>query len=214
MTKPQGSGGAVNRRTVVEQLTYEIGDPRQYLTPDVSVDFTTVTVDDLGSDRVQVSGAKGSTSPDTYKVSAAYDDGYMAAGELLVYGSDAAAKARKCAELVFDRLAAAGVHLARTHVEVLGAGEAAGVEQSASEDGARPVREVVLRMAVHDADRAKVERFTRELAPLITAGPAGLAGYAAGRPVVRPVFAYLPLLVERAEVRPQVEVKTAGEWAS
>lgn len=195
ITKPRNSGGAVNRRTVAEQLTYEIGDPAHYLSPDVDADFTTVTLADLGDDRVRVRGATGRPASDSYKVSLAYRDGYMAAGELLVTGHDASSKAQASAELVLARVRAAGYELARTHVERLGG------------DG-----QIVLRVAAHDPRCEAVERFTREFAPLITSGPAGLAGYAAGRPVVRPVYAYWPTLVPKALVAPVVEVRPARDW--
>ncbi len=206
ITKPAGSGGAVTRQTVIEQLTYEIGDPQRYFTPDVVVDFTTVQVEDLGLDRVRVTHASGAPATSTYKVSLAYEDGWMSAGELLVYGDDAVAKAQRCAELIFARLASVGYRYDRSHVELLGAGAAAG--QAPREQA----REVMLRVAVHDLNRAAVERFTKEFAPLITSGPAGLAGYAAGRPSVRPVFAYWPTLVEKSLVTPQVEVRAAKDW--
>ena len=83
ITKPKGTGGAVNRNTVIEQLVYEIGDPAHYLTPDVDVDFTTVEVKDAGPDRVAVQGATGRTAPDNYKVSLAYSAGFTASGTLV-----------------------------------------------------------------------------------------------------------------------------------
>lgn len=209
ITKPPGSGGRVSRETVAEQLVYEIGDPSHYLTPDVDVDFTTVSLTDLGADRVALRGATGRPPPSSYKVSLAYEDGFMASGQLLVFGPDCLAKARECGRLVFERLAAAGYRYARQQVELLGAGESA--------PGAPPpqnLSEVVLRLSVHDPSRAAVERFTRELAPLATSGPAGLAGYTAARGTVRPVYAYLPTRVSRAAVTPRVEVRTAFEWSA
>jgi hypothetical protein len=201
ITKPQGSGGAVNRRTVVEQLVYEIGDPRHYITPDVDCDFTTVVVQDQGGDRVLVDGGTGHPAPENYKVSLAYRDGYFASGMLLVRGVDALAKAQAASQMVLDRLAMANSAPQRENV---------GVEYL----GARntEANEVVLRLSLRDARREVVERFTREIAPLITSGPAGLAGYAAGRPTVRPVYAYWPTLVPRALVPAHVEVRTAQEW--
>src|SRR6185503_12131575 len=88
ITKPEKSGGAVNRRTVIEQLVYEIGDPRHYLTPDVDCDFTTVAVQEVAPNRVAVHGAKGRPAPSELKVSLAYRAGYQASGQLLVYGRD------------------------------------------------------------------------------------------------------------------------------
>jgi hypothetical protein len=207
ITKPAGSGGRVDRPAVIEQLVYEIGDPRHYLTPDVDVDFTTVEVQDLGNDRVAVSGASGNPAPECYKVSLAYRDGYMASAQLLVYGDDCVEKARECGEIVLAQVKQAGFELERTHVELLGAG--AGVP---SGRGAVKPPEVVLRIAVHDPRREAVERFTKEIAPLVTGGPAGLAGYAVGRSPVRPVFAYWPTLVPKELVEAKVEVRSAKEW--
>lgn len=208
ITKPAGSGGVVNRETVAEQLVYEIGDPAHYLTPDVDVDFTTVEIEPLGGDRVQVRGATGRPAPDSYKVSLAYRDGFTASGQMLVYDRQPVEKARACAQLILARLKAAGFEYQRTNIECLGAGE--GVPGLV--EPPQGLREVMLRLSVHDARRDAVERFAKEFAPLATAGPAGLAGYAAGRPQVRPVFAYWPTLVPKSFVSPQVQVRTAAEW--
>ena len=151
-------------------------------------------LDDLGDDRVAVRDATGHAAPETLKVSLAYRDGFMADGRLLVYGDDCVAKAHECAE---DHLAPSSRRPASstpaTNVELLGAG--AGVP------GLHPppagLREVMLRLAVHDPRREAVERFTREFAPLATSGPPGLAGYTQARGEVRPVFAYWPTLVPR-----------------
>jgi hypothetical protein len=210
VTKPANSGGVVNRRTVAEQLVYEIGDPRHYLTPDVDVDFTTVEFEETGPDRVAVRGASGQAPPETLKVSIAYRDGFMASGQLLVVGRDAAERGRACAEMVFARLRSAGVELEATNVELLGTGDS--VPGVRTLGNTTTVSEVMLRMSVRDPRREAVERFVREIAPLITSGPAGLAGYAAGRPEVRPVFAYWPSRVVRDAVSPVVEVKSANEW--
>jgi hypothetical protein len=203
----------VSCRTVIEQLVYEIGDPAHYLTPDVDVDFTTVSVQESGENRVSVTGASGRPAPDTLKVSLAYRDGYTASGQLLVYGEDCLAKANECADLIWARLECAGLTFDRKLVELLGAGRSAlAPDEPPERDAAFRGREVVLRLSVHDARREAVERFTREIAPLITSGPAGLAGYASGRPTVRPVFAYWPTLVPRDLVQPSVVVRTAEEW--
>jgi len=207
ITKPVGSGGRVTQDTVAAQLVYEIGDPRHYLTPDVDCDFTTVSLEEEGADRVAVVGATGRAAPETLKVSLAYRDGFMADGRLLVYGDDCVRKAHECAKIIGIKLAQAGYEYERTSFEVLGAG--AGVP------GLTPppagLKECVLRLAVHDPRREAVERFTREFAPLATAGPAGLAGYTQARGEVRPVFAYWPTLVPRGLVPPSVAVGSANE---
>jgi hypothetical protein len=208
VTKPAGSGGRVNRETVTEQLIYEIGDPAHYLTPDVDVDFTTVEVDDLGNDRVAVGGATGRKAPDHYKVSLSHRAGYFASGQMLCLGGDAVKKAQTCASLILARLRAAGYELDQHHVECLGANDAVPGVWSAPSG----LREVMLRLTVRDRRREAVERFTREFAPLTTSGPAGLAGYAGGRPQVRPVFAYWPALVPKELVPSRYEVRTAADW--
>jgi len=210
ITKPAGTGGMVNRRTVVEQLVYEIGDPRHYLTPDVDCDFTTVQVAEVGANRVAVSGASGGPATDTYKVSLAYRDGWMASGQLLVYGADCREKAEACGRIVLERCKLAGFELARTSVELLGCG--AGVPGAWFWRKYQTPGELVLRITAHDSRRDAIECFCKQFAPLITSGPAGLAGYAAGRPQVRPVFAYWPTLLPKSLVQPQLEVRTAKEW--
>jgi hypothetical protein len=210
ISKPDGTGGSVNRETVIEQLLYEIGDPAHYLTPDVDVDFTTVEVQDLSGDCVAVRGASGRPATDTYKVSLAYHDGYTASGQLLIYGRDCVAKARACGEMILKRVANGGFLLRRTLVEALGAGESVPGLHSAPAD----LREVMLRVTVDDSRQDAVERFAKEFAPLITSGPPGIAGYASARPTVRPVFAYWPTLVPKSLVTPQVQVRSAKEWVA
>ncbi|MEO6809813.1 MAG: hypothetical protein ABI353_11935, partial [Isosphaeraceae bacterium] len=123
---------------------------------------------------------------------------------------DAEAKARACGRIVLERVRRAGFDLADSLVECLGADDmTTGVVRPSS-----PPYEVVLRVTVRDPRRAAVERFCKELAPLITAGPPGLAGYATGRPIARPAFAYWPTLVPKERVPARVEVRTAAEWAN
>ena len=104
ITKPDRTGGIVNRATVIEQLVYEIGDPAHYLTPDVDLDFTTVEAEASGPNRVSVRGATGRPPTDTYKVSLAYEAGFSASGQLLVHGSDCIEKARACGEMILRRV--------------------------------------------------------------------------------------------------------------
>jgi len=200
ITKPAGTGGIVNFETVAEQLLYEVGDPAAYLTPDVIADFTSVTLEEIGPDVVEVRGARGLPAPEAYKVSIAYRDGYAASGTLVIGGPEAAAKGRLCGELMHQRLRRAGFELEHWYVECLGAGDCVpGVGPAAADPP-----EVVLRVAVRDSRRAAVERFAREFAPLVTSGPAGVTGYTTGRPAVREVFAYWPALVARSAVTPTV----------
>jgi hypothetical protein len=216
ITKPSRTGGTVSRATVIEQLVYEIGDPAHYLTPDVDVDFTTLEVQTDGQDRVAVRGVTGRPAPESYKVSLAYENGFAASGQLLVYGDDCVEKARACGEMILQRVARAGFKLQESLVECLGSGEGVPGQSLSTKDAVTnkqvtAANEVVLRVSVHDASREAVERFAKEFAPLITSGPPGLAGYAVGRPQVRPVFAYWPTLVPKKFVQPSVSIKTASE---
>ena len=191
--------------TVTEQLLYEIDDPARYRTPDVDVDFTGLSMAEQGSDRVVVGGAAGGPPSDRLKLVGVYRDGWTASGMLAVVGRDAEAKARAAGRVILDRVRRAGYSLADTLVECLGAGDvASGVVRPES-----PPFEVVLRVTVRDPERAAVERFCRELAPLVTAGPPGIVGYAAGRPSPRPAFGYWPALVPRelAEANVRLEVR-------
>ncbi len=188
VTKPPGTGGAVNEWTVKEQLLYEIGDPGRYLSPDAAVSFLSLKVEQIDTDRVRVSGATGSPRPETLKVSATYRDGYRAAGTLTIIGAEASAKAQRCGEIVLQRLKESSQVLRSADLETFGSESA-----------------TVLRIAVEAESKGAVERFSKELMPLITAGPPGTTGYAEGRPRVHPVFRYWPCLIDRQAVNSRVE---------
>jgi hypothetical protein len=196
--------------TVAEQLVYEIGDPAHYLTPDVDADFSHVRLLENGTDRVDVSGARGAAAPETLKVSIAYQDGFMASATLVLCGPNATQIARTSGAIILDKLAQAGIKPARTNVEVLGAGDS--MPGLAFNGDARPW-EVVLRVSAADPSRGVLDRFAREFAPLVTAGPPGVTGYTGGRAKPRPVLAYWPTTVSRKRVQPQVDVRTAEDWA-
>jgi hypothetical protein len=208
VTKPEGTGGRVSVGTVTEQILYEIDDPARYRTPDVDVDFTTVTLAEAGADRVGIRGATGRPPSDRLKLVIVYRDGWTASGMLAVVGRDAEAKARAAGRMLLDRVRRAGVTFADSLVECLGAGDVV--------PGVVPGRErpweVMLRVTVRDEHREAVERFCREFAPLVTSGPPGIAGYASGRPEVRPAFGYWPTLVPRELVEARAEVRPAPDW--
>jgi hypothetical protein len=200
ITKPPGTGGAVNVETVAEQLLYEVEDPAAYLTPDVSADFTSVRLERIGPDAVRVTAGRGQPPTDSYKVSIAYRDGFAASGTLTILGPDAPKKALLCGDMIRERLRRVNMVLEHSHVEVLGTGACV---PGLWADHPQPV-EVVLRVAVRDSRRAVVERFAKEFAPLVTSGPPGVTGYTSGRPPVREVFAYWPALVAKTVVSPKV----------
>lgn len=202
LTKPAGTGGAVTLQTVKEQLLYEIGDPGNYLSPDATVSFLTLHLAAAGGDRVSVAGATGRPPPPTYKVSASYRDGFKAHGMLTVFGHDAVKKARHAGEALLHRLAARGCTFRETLVECLGTG--ASVRGIVSRMSDTHLVETVLRISVAADTRAPVERFTQEIASLVTSGPQGVTGYATGRPKVLPIFGYWPCLIERTLVEPKM----------
>jgi hypothetical protein len=209
ISKPPGSGGAVNLETVSEQLLYEVADPAAYFTPDVVADFTSVQLSQPGQDTVHVSPGRGRPATDTYKVSIAYRAGYGASGTLVLLGPDATAKAKLCGDMIFRRLERAGVVFQRKNIELLGSGACApGVfsRPDRRSAGLSDPIEVVLRVSVQDSRKEAVERFSKELAPLVTSGTPGVTGYTTGRPTVREVFAYWPALVKKHLVASRVSL--------
>jgi len=204
VTKHPGTGGRVDRASVTEQLIYEIGDPSAYMGPDVIADFTTVELEEVGPDRVRVHGARGRRPPERLKVSVSYAAGWKSAGTLTFAWPDAAAKARAAARVLRERLDRLGLRFAETHVELVGWDSTHG--PLAGEPPA-DLPEVMLRYAVRADERAPVERFTREIAPLVLTGPPSVTGYATGRPRVDEIVAYWPALIERSAVEPHVSVE-------
>ncbi|MGL4420536.1 MAG: acyclic terpene utilization AtuA family protein [Gemmataceae bacterium] len=202
VTKPAGTGGAVNLETITEQLLYEVADPARYYTPDVVADFTTPRFRQVAPDVVEVRDANGTPATDNYKVSIAYRDGFTSSGMLVIFGPNAPAKGRLCGQIVLEKLRQAGHTYADSLVETLGAGSCVPGVVNAEVDPP----EVVLRVAVRDGDKKAVERFTKEFAPLVTSGLPGVTGYTTGRPTVREVFAYWPALVAKSAVKPHWEL--------
>jgi hypothetical protein len=213
ITKPPDSEGVVSCETVAEQLVYEIGDPRAYLTPDVTADFSQVRLQQDGKDSVRVSGGNGTAAPERYKVSLAYRDGYAVSGMIVLCGPHAVENARASGQMIQQRMRNAGFELDRFHAEVLGAGDTflGPSDQRARLTECRPW-EVVLRIAAQDRRREAVNRLARELAPLVTSGPPGVTGYTGSRPKSHPVLAFWPTTVSREHLQHSVTVKTAKEW--
>jgi hypothetical protein len=204
VTKHEGSGGWVTRGSVTEQLLYEIGDPSAYLGPDVSADFTSIDLEDDGPDRVRVRGVRGGPPPERLKVSVAYSAGWKSVGTLTYAWPDAAAKARAAERVLRERLERLGLRFDEIHTELVGWDSTHG--QLAGEPPP-DLPEVQLRFAVRAAKRDPVERFTREVAPLVLTGPPSVTGYATGRPRVDEIVAFWPALIDRAAVEPLVRVE-------
>jgi hypothetical protein len=207
-TKPDGTGGRVSLGTVAEQMLYEIGDPRAYVLPDVTCDFSQVLMREVGTDRVQVEGARGRPPPSTHKVCATYADGFRGGEQWVVYGRDAEHKARKTAELAFAR-ARAGLRaqglpdFSETLVEIVGAETHYGAARRPLE-----VREVLLKAAARHPDEAGIATFFREFVGAGLAAPPGLSAFA-GRPSPSPVVRLFSFLVPATTV--EVRVTLDGE---
>lgn len=206
VTKHAGTGGRVSLAGVKEQLMYEMGDPREYITPDCVADFTTVQLEQAGRDRVRVYGIKGRPATDFYKVSISYSHGYKAVGALIYSWPDAYEKARAADLILRRRLDALGLKFDSILSEFVGAGALHG---SLAGEPRPDLAEVLLRVGVRSEDKAAVERFTKELAPLGLNGPPTVCGLGGGRPKVEEIVAYWPALMPKSAVTPQVEVFTA-----
>lgn len=206
VTKPEGTGGAVLRAAVAEQMLYEIGDPAAYVLPDVACDFSHVTVEQDGPERVRVSGARGYAPPAAYKVSATMLDGFRCAGMLAIVGIDAAAKARRTGEAVLARVGAILKRLGlpaftRTAVELFGAETLYGPHARAG--GAR---EVMVRIVADHPMREALEIFAREIAPAGTSWSPGTTGPAAGRPSPSPLIKPFAFLLDKRAVPVSVRI--------
>src|SRR3990167_1697857 len=203
VTKPKGTGGLVAPQVVAEQMLYEIGDPAAYLLPDVACDFTQVRMSNAGPQRVVVQGTRGRPPTDSYKVCATFVDGFKTSATMTIIGFDAAAKARRTGEAIFERvgelLAAQGLApFSRTHMEVLGAESCYGPHTQNME-----AREVVLRLAACHTDKAALELLSREIAPAGTSWAPGTTGFG-GRASVSPMIRQYAFLLDKARLSPQV----------
>ena len=203
ITKHPGTGGLVSCATVKEQLVYEIGDPAGYTTPDCVADFTTVRLREIGPDRVEVSGVRGKPATAFLKVSMSYHDGYSAVGTLTYSWPEALAKARKADEILRARLEDLGLRFQEIRTEYLGYDSCFGPLARETCD----LNEVVLRVGVRGRERRDVDRFCREIAPLVLTGPPSVTGYAGTRPKPEDVIAFWPALIPRIAVAPEVSVE-------
>jgi hypothetical protein len=207
VTKHAGTGGRVTVASVKEQLLYEIGDPTQYITPDCVADFTTVHLDQAGPDRVRFSGIAGRPATNYYKVSISYTAGYKAMGSLVYTWPDAYKKARAADQILRQRLTRLGLRFDEIRTEFLGANACHGIPSAEPSPEIEPhLPEVVLRVGVRSENRAAVDRFTREIAPLVLNGPPGVSGLGLGRPRVEEIVAFWPALIPKSEVRPEVAI--------
>jgi hypothetical protein len=203
ITKHEGTGGWVIIPSVKEQLVYEMGDPHSYITPDCVADFTTVRLEYEGRDRVRVFGIEGRPATDTLKVSISYSAGYKAVGTLVYSWPEAYDKAQAADKIIRARLDRLGLKFDQILTEFVGANATHG---PLAGEPSPDLPEVQLRVGVRSEDRAAVERFTKEIAPLVLTGPPGVTGFAGGRPKVEEIVAYWPALIPKEEIRPVVDV--------
>ena len=204
ITKHAGTGGVVNVASVTEQLVYEMGDPHTYITPDGVADFTTIHLAKAGNDRVRVSGIRGRERTDKLKVSIAYFYGYKAVGTLVYSWPEAYDKAKAADRILRGRLKNLGLEFEQVLTEFVGVDATHGPLAGPPHPD---LPEVQLRVGVRSPNKAAVERFTREIAPLVLTGPPSVTGFAGGRPAVQEVVAYWPALIDRREIEPGVKVE-------
>jgi hypothetical protein len=202
IAKHPNTGGRISVPSVTEQLVYEMGDPHSYITPDVIADFTSIHLAQDGDNRVRVFGIKGRPATDKLKVSIAYRSGYKAVGTLVYSWPDAYDKARLADRVLRERLDRLGLKFDHIMTEFVGVSATHGPLAGPPHDPP----EVQLRFGVRGGDKASVERFTRELAPLVLNGPPSVTGFAGGRPKVEEIVAYWPALIDKSVVQTKVEV--------
>ncbi len=205
ITKHPGTGGRINVPSVTEQLVYEMGDPHEYITPDVIADFTTIQLEQDGADRVRVFGIRGRAATDKLKVSIAYRAGFKAVGTLVYAWPDAYEKAQAADRILRERLDRLGLRFDQILTEYVGVSSTHGALALADLD-LSSVPEVQVRVGVRGDNRRDVERFTREIAPLVLNGPPSVTGFAGGRPKVEEIVAYWPALIDKAVVTTVVEI--------
>ncbi|MFT3696725.1 MAG: DUF1446 domain-containing protein [Kofleriaceae bacterium] len=204
VTKPYDTGGLVSPATVAEQIVYEVHDPARYMLPDVVCDFTHVTLEQSGPDRVRVTGARGLQPPASYKASITYADGFRLQATLLIVGHEARAKAERVGEAIFERVnrinEARGLGRFRaTSIEAIGSERYFGAASRATE-----TREVILAIGAQHDQEAALTMLAREIAPAATSMVQSITGFAGGRPNVQPIVRLASCLVPKQIMAPQV----------
>ena len=205
VTKHEDTGGLISEQTVKEQLLYEIGDPAEYITPDCIADFTSLSLEEAGLNRVKVFGIKGEPETDTYKISASYNDGYKLSSTLVYSWPGALKKAKRAGEILQGRADALGLEYDDFRVEYVGANGCS--EQPITEEQLEAEHEEVqIRVSLSGSSKKDLNRFGKEVAPLILTGPSGVTGFAGGRPKASGIVAYWPALLDKTAVSPRVRI--------
>jgi hypothetical protein len=207
IAKPADTGGLVIPATVAEQVLYEIDDPQTYRLPDVTCDFSQVKVEEVGVNRVRVTGAKGRSPSGSYKVCLTWNDGWRCISLMPVVGRDAVRKAERQAAAVIERveelLRARQLPPFRAkRVEPLGAETTYGAQART-----RDVREVVCKIGLEHDDRAALDVFMREMESPSTSMSVGTTGWFGARPAPAPVVRIFSFLLDRAKAPARVDLE-------
>ena len=205
VSKVAGTGGLISELSVAEQLLYEIGDPRAYLLPDVICDFSQVTLQQQGDNRVRLHGAKGLPPTDHYKVSATYPDGFRCTASCLIAGIDAVAKAERVSQAIIHKTAElfsqrGWAPYTEVNIELLGSEATYGAHARRHD-----CREVVVKLAVRHPNKQALVLFAREIAQAATGMAPGLTGIVGGRPTVYPLIRLFSFLVDKAFCTPVID---------
>ena len=204
ITKHPGTGGRVSYETVAEQLLYEIGNPEDYITPDCVADFTSIKLEDLGNDRVRVYSIKGKKATEFFKVSCSYASGYSASASLTYSWPQALTKAKFADSILRKRLENLNLNFEEIRSEFIGYNSCHGPLSKKLDENL--INEIMLRVAVRSQDYNSIERFGKEIAPLILTGPPSVTGFAGGRPKPSEVVAYWPALIPKKYVQSEVKL--------
>ncbi len=203
ISKAPGTGGRVSFDTLREQLLYEVHDPAHYLTPDVDVDMTTLHMEEVGPDEVRVTGATGRSAPETLKIVAGYEDGYMGQATIGYAWPDALAKAQLAAQIIQQQMVETGLKSDETLVEYIGYNSIHG--PLADPVHAADLNEVYLRIAIRCTDKREAAKLGRLLTPLGLSGPPFIGG-AGGMTEPRGLLGIWPTLAPRSIIEEYVRV--------
>ena len=211
VSKPDNTGGLINRFTVGEQLLYEIGNPQDYLLPDVRCDFSQVQLEEIATNQVKVTNAKGHPPTDKYKVAATYMDGNRCTVSFLMAGMDADKKAKRVSEAIITRVSGLYKMLGWDDftdydIEILG------TETTYGKHARIPSpREVVVKIAARHNDKRALGLFAKEIAPAATSMAPGITGLVGGRPKVSPVIKLFSFLVDKTSITPSWQSADVSE---